>query len=94
LIYHGDVRSHSARPAAIIIGILTSCLLCFVSPVWQPARAAYTFVDVGQGDCLHIRTADGKNYLMDGGGRKDYDMGKKTLLPYLLKNGVTHLDGV
>ncbi|MEA4989117.1 MAG: DNA internalization-related competence protein ComEC/Rec2 [Anaerovorax sp.] len=51
-----------------------------------------TFVDVGQGDCLHIRTPSGKNILIDGGGSARFNVGKKVLLPYLLKNGVNHID--
>ncbi len=42
---------------------------------------------------MHIRTEDGRNYLLDGGGKIDYNLGKKTLKPYLLKNGVRRLDG-
>ena len=49
------------------------------------------FVDVGQGDCLHIK-AGGKNLLIDGGGSFNYNVGKSTLKPYLLKNGVTKID--
>lgn len=49
------------------------------------------FVDVGQGDCMHIK-ADGKNILIDGGGSADYNVGKNKLKPYLLKNGVANLD--
>ena len=49
------------------------------------------FVDVGQGDCLHIK-AGGKNLLIDGGGNFNYNVGKNTLKPYLLKNGVTKID--
>lgn len=55
--------------------------------------AAVVFVDVGQGDCMHIRTEHGENYLVDGGGKMDYNLGKKTLKPYLLKNGVRRVDG-
>lgn len=55
-------------------------------------RPEFVFVDVGQGDCLHIRTPSGKNVLIDGGGSLNYEVGKKTLLPYLLKNGVSHID--
>ena len=51
-----------------------------------------TFVDVGQGDCIHIRTC-GRNYLIDGGGRDRYEIGTKTVKPYLLKNGVRTIDG-
>jgi competence protein ComEC len=49
---------------------------------------------VGQGDCLHVRTPDGKNYLVDGGGAVDYDVGKNVLYEYLMKNGIGKLDGV
>ena len=49
------------------------------------------FVDVGQGDCLHIK-AGGKNLLIDGGGSFNYNVGKSTLKPYFLKNGVTKID--
>ncbi len=50
------------------------------------------FVDVGQGDCMHIK-AGGKNILIDGGGSADYNIGKNKLKPYLLKNGVSRLEG-
>lgn len=50
------------------------------------------FVDVGQGDCLHIRTPSGKNVLIDGGGKESFDIGKRVLKPYLLKNGVRKID--
>lgn len=50
------------------------------------------FLDVGQGDCLHIRTDSGKNILIDGGGSQGFKVGEKILLPYLLKNGVKSID--
>ena len=52
------------------------------------------FVDVGQGDCTLIVTPKGKNILIDGGGSETYDVGKNTLLPYLLDRGITKLDYV
>ena len=55
-------------------------------------KAAFTFVDVGQGDCLHIRTEDGKNILIDSGGSAFKDVGEDVLLPYLLKNRIGHID--
>ena len=56
-------------------------------------KADLTFVDVGQGDCMHFRTEDGGNYFVDGGGSINYNVGKKVLKPYLLKNGVKKLEG-
>ena len=56
-------------------------------------QADLTFVDVGQGDCIHFRTEDGGNYFVDGGGSINFNVGKKVLKPYLLKNGVKKLDG-
>lgn len=55
-------------------------------------RASLVFVDVGQGDCLHIKIDEGRNALIDGGGSLSYNIGEKTLKPYLLKNGVDKVD--
>jgi len=55
-------------------------------------KSDIVFVDVGQGDCLHIKTHNGENILIDSGGNMNYDVGAKILMPYLLKNGVTKID--
>jgi competence protein ComEC len=75
-------------------GLILAVMFTLTSSVCVWDESALTFVDVGQGDCLHIRTPDGRNYLVDGGGQIDYDVGKNVLLPYLLKNGVKRIDGV
>jgi competence protein ComEC len=72
--------------------LLTSAI--YASPDMRQNRAALTFVDVGQGDCLHIRTPGGKNYIIDGGGSVDYAVGEKILYEYFMKNGIGKLDGV
>ena len=54
--------------------------------------ASMIFVDVGQGDCIHIKDTSGRNVLIDGGGNINYNVGKRTLKPYLLKNGVDRLE--
>lgn len=55
-------------------------------------EAELVFVDVGQGDCLHIKTPAHKQILIDGGGKFGYNTGKKTLKPYLLKNRIREIN--
>ena len=55
-------------------------------------KAELVFVDVGQGDCLHLKTESGRQVLIDGGGKYGYNTGEKTLKPYLLKNRIGEID--
>lgn len=53
------------------------------------------FIDVGQGDSCLILTPLNKTILIDGGGSKnneEFDVGKNTLLPYLLDRKITRID--
>ena len=52
------------------------------------------FVDVGQGDCTFIETSKNRTILIDGGGNitSQFDVGKKTLLPYILDRGYKKID--
>ena len=74
-------------------GIKPLLAICLAAVVAVPLGnspfddASVVFVDVGQGDCIHIRDEQGRSLLIDGGGRINYDVGKKVLKPYLLKNG-------
>ncbi len=54
-------------------------------------RADVIFVDVGQGNAIIFRSK-GKTILIDGGGKKGYDVGKKILKPMLLKNQIKKID--
>ena len=75
-------------------------LIVFVSLVLIlniiPKKLKIYFVDVGQGDCTFITTPQNKTILIDGGGSmsEEYDVGKRTLLPYILDRGYTKLDYV
>ena len=78
----------------VILVIIMVSISCSLTSVGKQNQSDIVFVDVGQGDSIHLRTPSGKNILIDGGGSVDYDVGKKTLLPYFLKNGVSKLDYV
>ncbi|WP_372662782.1 DNA internalization-related competence protein ComEC/Rec2 [Cohnella sp.] len=70
--------------------------------------ATVSFINVGQGDCILIRTGKGKHILIDTGGtinfrkpgeewrerRDPYEIGRKLLVPLLLKRGVRDLDAL
>ncbi|MBQ4507137.1 MAG: DNA internalization-related competence protein ComEC/Rec2 [Firmicutes bacterium] len=58
---------------------------------WRYSLPLLSFVDVGQGDCVHV-TSEGLSVLVDGGGSFYSSVGEDTLLPYFLKNGVKRID--
>ena len=60
--------------------------------LWAYEDYPVVFVDVGQGDCIHLQTPRGKNILIDGGGSSRKLVGKDTLLPYLLYRGVDKIN--
>lgn len=79
-----DIKSLIPQTLFLTIMVIFSFFASF-TPFDQ---AGIVFVDVGQGDCIHLKCDDGKNLLFDGGGSINYNVGEKTLKPYLLKNGI------
>ena len=69
-------------------------ILIFFSFHLIPKNLEINFVDVGQGDCTFIVTPRNKTILIDGGGSSsdEFDVGKSTLLPYILDKGYTKID--
>lgn len=51
-------------------------------------------LDVGQGDCIFIRTPQQDTYLIDGGSTTVKDVGTYRILPFLKAKGVSCLDAV
>jgi competence protein ComEC len=80
-------------------GIFVSLLALWLLWLWLPAdfyrhQLSLTFIDIGQGDCLLIRTPHNHFILVDGGGSESYDVGKKTVLPYLRRQGIHRLSWI
>ena len=61
-----------------------------------PENLKIHFIDVGQGDSSLIITPQNKTILIDGGGSSssDFDVGKSTLIPYILDRGFIKIDVV
>ena len=74
----------------IIFILIISITIFFYKKI--PKNLKINFVDVGQGDCSLITTPNNKKIIVDGGGNENYDVGKNTLLPYLLDRGITKID--
>lgn len=49
-------------------------------------------LDVGQGEAILLKSPDGINILVDGGGSPFKDVANTLLKPALLKSGVSHID--
>ena len=65
--------------------------LCILGlPFHRPVEV--TFLDVGQGDAVFLRTEAGTTCLIDGGSTTVSDVGTYRLLPFLKSRGVSSLD--
>jgi competence protein ComEC len=78
-------------------------LACLAAGIWwkalQPKTDFFqaTVLDVGQGDCIFVRTPSGRTILIDGGGQADSPrdlLGLRVIAPYLRREGVNRLDAV
>ena len=72
-------------------------LMIFMIGIYQfPRNLEIHFLDVGQGDSCFMITPNHKTILIDGGGSTSntFDVGKDTVIPYLLDKGYTKLDYV
>lgn len=73
------------------IGIVCAMLVLWFRPSVENQVA---FLDVGQGDCILVRTASGENYLFDCGSASRSNVGEYVLIPYLKYYGIRKLDAV
>ena len=98
LVYYKEknVKNKKQKYSSILLIIII--IFNFIYPLAASTKKNLTinFIDVGQGDSTLIRV-DNKNILIDGGGSlysDSFDVGEKTLFPYLLDRGITYLDYV
>lgn len=84
------LRKNKKRTKKIIIFVLVILLIV----KFTPQNLKIYFIDVGQGDSSLIVTPQNKTILIDGGGsaNSNFDVGKNTLVPYVLDRGFTKID--
>ncbi len=77
-------------------GIMSILITIFVANI-LPKPLEIAMIDVGHGDSILITTPHRKSVLIDTGDSyisngKKYDMGEKTVLPYILDKGLSKID--
>ena len=89
IFYHKNNKLIKKIVSCILIIVLIVNLIIKVDK-----KLEIHFVDVGQGDACLIITPLNKKILIDGGGREfgSFNVGEKTLLPYLLDRRINKLD--
>ena len=90
IIAFGKIRLRENKKVVRNIFEILAIVIIIINII--PKKLKIFFIDVGQGDSTLIVTPKNKTILIDGGGSEDYDVGKNTLLPYLLDRGFNSLD--
>lgn len=97
IVYNKKVKK-LYRANKRILKIIVICILVIIlisnSIIIFNRNLKIHFIDVGQGDSCLIVTPLNKKVLIDGGGSEfgSFDIGEKTLLPYLLDRKINSLD--
>lgn len=74
--------------------LLIPVIILLLMPAYYPKDSSLeiSFLDVGQGDAVLIRTPSGENCLIDGGSSSDQKVGVHRLIPCLKARGIRCLD--
>lgn len=94
-IYAFTATGNEKRSSAMVTGLVMITVFVTVislpGSVYNRGKLEVTFIDVGQGDSILIKTPRGKFILVDGGGSDFSDPGTRKVLPYLYYRGVREL---
>lgn len=86
----------SKEKLAIFSLALIAAIIWLVALRNKPETLIAVFLDVGQGDCIFLRTPSGHTILVDGGGRSDDPktdiIGPRVVEPFLRREGVNKID--
>ena len=97
ILFLGSIRIPEMR-WKLLITVLVVINLFLVEQITQKSQQnplRITFLDVGQGDAIHIQTPRDRHILVDvGRWSPGYDSGSRTIIPYLKHNGVDRIDAI
>lgn len=90
-------KEQSRKHETLLLSVINIAALglgfCILLVRFQ-AGMEITFLDVGQGDCIYIRSETGKSYLIDGGSTTKSKVGEYQMTPFLKSKGVSSLEAV
>ncbi len=87
------LESVRIRHAKIAIACLAVMITVSVVPLQEPISNCVYFVNVGQGDSIIIKNKT-HTVMIDTGGYKNFDMAEETLIPFMNKKKITHIDAL
>jgi competence protein ComEC len=97
LFQRPELREVFKRWLPGLVGLVVIAVLLWLWPGTSALQVS--FLDVGEGACIFVRTPEGHTMLVDTGrlqmdeeGLISYDSGKKVVLPYLRSQGLNSLD--
>lgn len=82
----------SACKGSMRASLLFLLPLCFIFLPWHYRGLKVTFLSVGQGDGIVMRSESGTVYMIDGGSSSESSLEKYCLTPYLLSQGISCVD--
>ena len=96
IIYQKILRERNVKAFIVRTYKVIFLIILLIGMYQFPKELEIHFLDVGQGDSSFIITPNHKTILIDGGGSTSstFDVGKDTLIPYLLDKGYTKVDYV
>ena len=101
---HPEKHPDKYRRILVTAGLMVLNLVLFLVPI--PAKPGEVFpgfrregltitnLDVGQGDCACVQTADGSTILIDGGSTDVKEVAKYRIVPYLKYRGIDTIDWI
>lgn len=88
-LYEAKRINHIKTTVCFVIGMIMFAIL----PVKNLFLNAVYFINVGQGDSIIIQNHN-KVVMIDTGGNLKFDMAKETLIPFMNKRQINHIDAL
>lgn len=94
IIHENSDNTHVIIKNRIYISLSAALSFVILFYTYHYKGLFITFLDVGQGDCIFIRSPSGHTYMIDGGSTDTKSVGEYRILPFLRYYGINHVDNM